>query len=154
MENRKAELTWMGQMGLWVTIGGRTVSIDYFASDLEGRQKRPPVPTGEVSGSDAFLGTHDHLDHIDHDSWKIWAETCPDAVFVFPEACRKSVAADGIRPDRLKGMYEGAGRLDESLASPEEGFICEYAEGGCSSSLVGRWDDVGPPVFFQPSLRG
>ena len=107
MEKEKAALTWMGQMGLWVTIGGTTVSIDYFASELDGRQSRPPVPAGEVGGIDAFLGTHDHLDHIDHDSWKVWAETCPDAVFVFPEACRKSVAADGIRPDRLKGMYEG-----------------------------------------------
>jgi hypothetical protein len=22
-----------------------------------------------------FLGTHDHLDHIDHEAWKIWAKS-------------------------------------------------------------------------------
>ena len=71
----RASLTWLGQMGLKVRIGGTTVFVDYFASDHPGRQVAPPIPAEEVAGVDAFLGTHDHLDHIDHEAWKVWART-------------------------------------------------------------------------------
>ena len=87
----RASLTWLGQMGLKVRIGGTTVFVDYFASDHPGRQVAPPIPAEEVAGVDAFLGTHDHLDHIDHDAWRTWAKGCPEAKFVFPALHRKEV---------------------------------------------------------------
>ncbi len=102
-----AVLWWMGQMGLWIRMGNTTVSVDYYAAPDEGRQTPPPVPAEEVAGIDAFLGTHDHIDHMDHYAWKIWAGTCPEAKFVFPEAHRASVLADGVRPENALGINEG-----------------------------------------------
>ena len=101
-----AALWWMGQMGLWVKMGDTVLSVDYFASEREDRQVLPPVPADEVRGIDAFLGTHDHLDHIDHEAWQVWAKTCPDAVFVFPALHAAAVTADGISAERQRGMGE------------------------------------------------
>lgn len=103
-----AALWWMGQMGLWVKMRETVLSIDYFATDTDGRQVPPPVPAEQVRGVDAFLGTHDHLDHIDHAAWKIWAGTCPDALFVFPALHADAVTADGIATGRQRGMGEGS----------------------------------------------
>jgi len=102
-----AVLWWMGQMGLLVKMGETVVSIDYFASDTPGRQVRPPVPAEEMTGIDAFLGTHNHLDHMDHEAWKIWGRECPDAAFVFPRAHLASVLADGIPEKRCIGLNDG-----------------------------------------------
>ena len=102
-----AALWWMGQMGLWVKMGETVLSVDYFASDRENRQVPPPVPAEETRDIDAFLGTHDHLDHIDHEAWRVWAKTCPKAVFAFPALHAASVTADGISAERQHGMGEG-----------------------------------------------
>ena len=103
-----AALWWMGQMGLWVKMGETVLSIDYFASAISGRRVPPPVPAEQVRGVDAFLGTHDHLDHIDHEAWKIWGKACPEALFVFPALHADNVTADGIAPERQRGMGEGS----------------------------------------------
>ena len=109
--NHSATLRWMGQMGLWVTMGHTTVSIDYYASPSADRRTAPPVPAGEVQNVSAFLGTHDHLDHIDHESWKIWAENCPEACFVFPEMHREAVLRDGINPANAIGIDAEESRI-------------------------------------------
>lgn len=69
--NGSVALWWLGQMGLMVQAGHTTLCVDYYASPDESRQTRPPVPAEELKGIDAFLGTHNHLDHIDHGAWKI-----------------------------------------------------------------------------------
>ncbi len=102
-----AALWWLGQMGLWVKLGGTVLSIDYYASRDAERLVPPPVPAEEVRGVDAFLGTHDHLDHIDHESWRIWAHNCPEAVFVFPRLHAAAITADGIAPERQRGLWDG-----------------------------------------------
>ena len=58
-------LWWLGQMGLLIHLGEMTLCVDYYASDGPGRQFPPPVPAEEITGIDVFLGTHNHLDHID-----------------------------------------------------------------------------------------
>ena len=93
----KATLKWLGQMGLLIEFENIKLCIDYYASPDEGRQTPPPIPAEELRGIDVFLGTHDHLDHIDHASWRIWAASCPDARFVFPEAHRQAVLSDGVK---------------------------------------------------------
>ncbi len=103
----KVSVRWLGQMGLLVETGNKKICIDYFASPFEGRQTPAPVPAGELSGIDAFLGTHDHIDHIDHDAWKIWAKTNPGAKFIFPEARRKEVLSDGIVEANAVGLNDG-----------------------------------------------
>ena len=102
-----AALWWMGQMGLWIKMGSTLVSVDYFATVIPERQTPPPVPAEEVTDVQLFLGTHDHLDHIDHGCWKVWGRTCPEARFVFSEAHRAAVQADGIDDSRLIGVNHG-----------------------------------------------
>ena len=102
-----AALWWLGQMGLMVRIRSTVLCIDYFASGLPERQVPPPVPMEEVEGVDAFLGTHNHLDHIDHAAWQVWARSCPDAVFVFPLLHRQEILADGIPAERCRGLNDG-----------------------------------------------
>lgn len=102
-----ASITWLGQMGLRIKMDGTTIFVDYFASDLPGRMVPPPVPIGEVADIDSFLGTHDHLDHIDHEAWRIWSSNCRDAVFVFPSLHRKAILNDGIPEERLLPIDAG-----------------------------------------------
>ncbi len=102
-----ASLWWLGQMGLLVKMGDTLLCIDYFATEIPGRQVMPPVPAGEMEGVDAFLGTHNHLDHIDHDAWKIWAKRCPEAKFIFPRMHEAAVRGDGIGGDRCLGLNDG-----------------------------------------------
>jgi len=102
-----AVLWWLGQMGLLMKMGNTLLCIDYFASAFPGRQTPPPIPAEEMENVDLFLGTHDHLDHIDHDAWKIWAKRCPEAKFVFPAFHRREVLADGIAGDRCIRLNDG-----------------------------------------------
>lgn len=104
---KKAILWWMGQMGLMIRMGKTLLCVDYYASDSDSRRVPPPVPPEEMKEVDAFLGTHNHLDHIDHEAWKIWAQAAPKARFVFPEMHRQALLADGIPEEKLCGMNEG-----------------------------------------------
>ena len=103
----KAWMWWLGQMGLLVKMGSTVLCLDYFASLRPGRQVMPPVPMEEMEGIDAFLGTHNHLDHMDHEAWKVWARVCPGAGFVFPALHMQEVLADGISEDRCRGLTDG-----------------------------------------------
>ena len=102
-----AVLWWLGQMGLLIKMGGKVLCVDYYASASPKRLFPPPVPPEEMAGVDVFLGTHDHSDHIDHGAWRVWAKTCPGAVFVFPAAHRQSVLNDGIPAERCLGLNDG-----------------------------------------------
>ena len=102
-----AVLWWLGQMGLLIKMGETVLCVDYFASPLAGRQVPPPVPAEEVEGITAFLGTHNHLDHMDHEAWRVWGQTCPDALFVFPALHEEDVLADGIPAPRHRGLTDG-----------------------------------------------
>ena len=102
-----AALWWLGQMGLMIKAGNTVLCLDYYASPDASRQTRPPILAAELEGIHAFLGTHDHLDHIDHEAWKIWAKTCPEAKFIFPESHRKTVLTDGMAPENAWGLNDG-----------------------------------------------
>ena len=102
-----AALWWLGQMGLIVKAGDTAVCIDYFASEHAGRQVMPPIPVDEMGGVAAFLGTHDHIDHIDHGAWRVWAKTNPDALFIFPRAHTEKVLADGVDSRCAVGLNDG-----------------------------------------------
>ncbi len=102
-----AVLWWLGQMGLLVKIGDTVLCVDLYASESPKRLVPPPSPAGETEGVTAFLGTHDHLDHMDHDSWRVWAGNCPNALFVFPAAHRRAVEADGVKGENCRGLNDG-----------------------------------------------
>ena len=103
----EGRLWWLGQMGLLVKLGKTLLCIDYYATESPKRQVPPPIPAGELEGVDLILGTHNHSDHMDHPSWKIWAKTCPGAGFVFPRMHEADVEADGIAKERRIGMDDG-----------------------------------------------
>ena len=107
VENGTLALWWLGQMGLIVKSGSTMIVIDYYASPLSTRQVAPPIPAEELVGVDAFLGTHNHIDHIDHPSWRIWAETLPEAKFIFPRAHARSVANDKVAERNAVGLNAG-----------------------------------------------
>ena len=100
-------LYWLGQMGLLIDTGNARICIDYFASTIDGRLTPPPFPADALTGIDIFIGTHDHIDHIDHEAWKIWAKTNPEAVFIFPKAHMDSVLEDGISGEKAIGLNDG-----------------------------------------------
>ena len=100
-------LWWLGQMGLLVKMGDTVLCIDYFASDLPERLVPPPIPMDEMEGVDLFLGTHNHIDHIDHPAWRTWASACPGAKFIFPGFHQAEILEDGIAADRCIGMNDG-----------------------------------------------
>ena len=102
-----AVLWWLGQMGLLIKMGDTVLCVDYYASDSPRRRTPPPVPVRDVAGIDAFLGTHDHLDHMDHDAWRVWAQHVPEALFVFPAAHLQSVLKDGVKEENCRGLNDG-----------------------------------------------
>ena len=102
-----AAVWWLGQMGLLIKMGGTVLCVDYFASEILQRQVPPPIPAEEMVGINLFLGTHNHVDHIDHQAWRIWARCCPGAGFVFPALHRQEILADGVAEDRCFGMNDG-----------------------------------------------
>ena len=102
-----AILWWLGQMGLLVKMGETVLCVDYFASGMPERQVPSPIPMEEMEGVDFFLGTHNHLDHIDHPAWRTWTSACPGAKFVFPGFHQREILADGIAVDRCIGMNDG-----------------------------------------------
>ena len=102
-----AALWWLGQMGLLIKLGETILCVDYYASGSPDRLFPPPVPAEELSGVQLFLGTHNHLDHIDHASWRIWGRTCPEAGFIFPALHQAEILADGIPADRCHGLSDG-----------------------------------------------
>ena len=106
--DRAAVLWWLGQMGLLIKMGDTVLCIDYFASDLPNRQVPPPIPMEEVAGISLIMGTHNHIDHIDHPAWQIWASTCPGSKFIFPGLHQMEILADGIPEDRCIGMNDGS----------------------------------------------
>lgn len=105
--DKTAAIWWLGQMGLMIKMGDTTICIDYYASPKETRQSPPPIPADELNGVDAFLGTHNHSDHIDHPAWQIWAKTNPRARFIFPRKHMDAVLADGISQDNAIGLNDG-----------------------------------------------
>ena len=103
----KVSLNWLGQMGFLIETDNIRLCIDYYASPDDLRQTPVPIPTGELNDVDVFLGTHDHMDHIDHEAWKIWAKTNPDAKFVFPAAHMDKIVADGVDVHNAVGLNDG-----------------------------------------------
>ena len=114
-ETGSVSLKWLGQMGFLIETDNTRLCIDYFASSDDQRQTPVPIPAAELKDIDVFLGTHDHLDHIDHEAWKIWAKTNPKAKFVFPAAHMDKIAADGVDVHNAVGLNDGESLKLEGL---------------------------------------
>ena len=101
-------LWWLGQHSFIVKLGATVVYIDGFLSVHHGRQVAPLLTPAQCVNADLFLGTHDHIDHIDRPSWPGMALASPQALFVVPELLRTRVAAElNLPPARVAGLDLG-----------------------------------------------
>ena len=71
MKERKMDVTWLGQAGLYIEAGGVQILIDPYLSDSVGqidpeKHRRLPVKGWMLElEPDILIFTHDHMDHYD-----------------------------------------------------------------------------------------
>ena len=101
-------LWWLGQHSFIVKLGETVVYLDAFLSPRKGRQVEPLLTPAQCGNADLFLGSHDHIDHIDRPSWPAMALASPQARFVVPELLRAGVTADlNLPANRVAGLDFG-----------------------------------------------
>jgi len=88
-------LTWLGQGGYALHVGGKTVYIDPYLSDMvehssEGLKRLAPPPIApEDARPDYYLATHDHMDHLDIEF--IEQMDCGGVRFICPASCKAAL---------------------------------------------------------------
>lgn len=108
VEKEQLVFWWLGQLGYVIRMAGCTIYADPFLSELEGRLFAPPFKAEDVRNADIVLGSHDHVDHIDYDTWMAIAKSSPQAVFVLPELLREEISQKlDIPMERLVGIDDG-----------------------------------------------
>jgi L-ascorbate metabolism protein UlaG (beta-lactamase superfamily) len=105
-------LTWLGQSGFLIEVGGLRILLDPFVSDHPDRLVPPPPLELVADGIDWLLVTHEHLDHLDLGFVEILASRSPGARIVLPAA----VAADTPLPLPVEGVTAGE-RIELGAAS-------------------------------------
>lgn len=110
-----------GALGVWFlnqfgyvlkSPEGVTIYIDPYLSDaLEDATRGkpdehvrlflPPVEGLQVTNADFVFTTHDHLDHLDPKAVRDIAAASPNAVFVAPPVCRRTLRGLGIGEQRI-----------------------------------------------------
>ena len=99
---------WLGQMGFAVRMGGRTIFADPYLSADEARLYPPAMRADEITNADIILGSHDHLDHIDYETWQGIAKASPEAVFVLPSLLKERISRKlQIPAERMIGLDDG-----------------------------------------------
>ena len=99
---------WLGQLGYVIRMAGCTIYADPYLSEQSGRLFAPPFKAEDIHNADIVLGSHDHEDHIDYDTWRAIAKSSPQAVFVLPELLRGEISRKlEIPMERLVGMDDG-----------------------------------------------
>lgn len=115
-----------GQIALWslgqagVVIKGRSadgfVALDpYLSSAIESRRPgtefrrafSPPANPEDLAGVRVVLVTHEHDDHLDPETLGPIARVSPDTVFCVPAPLVGSLAASGVRRERVYAAVAG-----------------------------------------------
>jgi len=103
-------LTWLGQGGFLLSIGGASVCIDPYLSDnceRHGGHTRiapPPMDPGKLD-ADVIVITHDHMDHLDE--LTLSRLDVSENLFAAPFLCRKHLMEIGVPEDRLLSFDRG-----------------------------------------------
>ncbi len=99
---------WLGQHSFIVKLGTRVLYLDVFLSPFKSRTVPPLLKPEECTNADAFLGTHDHADHIDRACWPGMAKASPAAKMVVPKLLQDRIAKDlSLDAGRVLGLDEG-----------------------------------------------
>ena len=83
---RTTRLTWLGQAGFRIDVGGASFVVDPWATPHEHRLIPPPPLALAAEDIDSVLITHEHLDHLDLPLLAVILERSPTASVVLPEA--------------------------------------------------------------------
>jgi L-ascorbate metabolism protein UlaG (beta-lactamase superfamily) len=110
---------WLGQAGFLVQWRGRHLVIDPYLSDSltkkyaatdkpHVRMTARAVDPGRLRDVDVVTSSHNHTDHLDHETLCPLLAANPHAVLVIPEANRAFVAERlGTEPRRPVGLSHG-----------------------------------------------
>ncbi len=99
-----------GQQGIliWDDETNYKFGIDLFLSDEPGRKLKNHVEIDDLGDVSLLFGTHDHIDHIDREAWKIIGKRHPNIKFVAPKLFEKDLPKDlDISADRFIFVDEG-----------------------------------------------
>lgn len=154
MDLGRRRLTWLGQAGFRIEIGGIVVVIDPWVSPHDDRIIPPPPHELAADGVHLLLITHEHLDHLDLPFLPNLLERSPDARVVLPAAIATQV--EGVVPEsRLVAVdphdvieLEG---LEISVAPAFHGVTVEDAYGD-GSAVGGRPRFVGYALGPAPRI--
>lgn len=100
--------TWFGHASVLVELGGVRVLTDPVWSDrvspsqrIGPRRLHPnPVPLDDLPAIDVVAVSHDHYDHLDHDT-VTWLDRHREPVFAVPLGVRDHLLGWGIASDRI-----------------------------------------------------
>jgi L-ascorbate metabolism protein UlaG (beta-lactamase superfamily) len=90
----------LAQAGFVLRTPRAALVIDAFLSPRADRLVPPSVAPSDLVGTDAFLATHEHRDHLDRAALPALAATSPGARFIVPapivDLVRELVAGDRV----------------------------------------------------------
>jgi L-ascorbate metabolism protein UlaG (beta-lactamase superfamily) len=97
---------WLGQAGFILRGERTTIAIDVYLSPRDTRRFDPPVTAAELGFVDAFLATHEHIDHLDLPQWPALAAAAPGARFIVPLPLVER-ATEAVGGGRVSGAVPG-----------------------------------------------
>jgi L-ascorbate 6-phosphate lactonase len=105
-ERETRQLTWLGQAGFRLLVGGKCVVVDPWSSPHEDRLIPSPPIALSADRVDWLLVTHEHLDHLDLPFLPVILERSPGVRVVLPGPLLPLV--EGVVPERqLVGVQPG-----------------------------------------------
>ena len=111
MDFRNLGITWLGQGGFLLELGGVRIAVDPYLSDsLRGeglkRSFPPPVSLKELQ-PDIICCTHDHKEHFDDHTVLPLYEMFPDCMVLGPESVIRHARRLGLNPARMVTLRAG-----------------------------------------------
>lgn len=100
-------LWWLGQAGFILRGPDVTVLVDPFLAEGYDRLVPPAFRPEQAIGVDVIACTHDHIDHLDTDSFPGLAAASPAARIVVPRPVVARVTGLGIAAGRVIGVQPG-----------------------------------------------
>lgn len=112
LQSSQAALWWLGQAGYILKSTGKIVVIDPYLSNsanggIAGFSRSFPVPLPPQSlQANIFIITHDHLDHLDPDTIKVFPNKAA-TWFVAPRLAAKKLPGLGVPEERIRVVNAG-----------------------------------------------
>lgn len=136
------QFTRTGQQGIliWDTDTKYKFGIDLFLSPEPGRKLKNYIEIDALSDTSVLFGTHDHIDHIDREAWKIIGKKHEGIKFVVPKLFETTLPEE-LDIDKSRFIFvdedspfdEGPLHIEALPAAHE---FLDTAENGCHPYLM------------------